>query len=94
MAIIAKLQMQPHDTQDYDIDCSDWLPAGDGVQSVSLTSVPAMPTPPSYAISGQVVKLWIYQGGLDGITYKVTVRPTSAAGRSKEGEVIVKIKEI
>lgn len=94
MAIIAKLDMQPNDTQDYDIDCSEWLPSGDNVQSVVLTCTPNMPTPPSYAISGQVVKLWIYQGGLDKTTYKITVRPTSVAGRSKEGEVIVKIKEV
>lgn len=94
MAIIAKLYPQPNDTQDYDIDCSEWLPAGDNVQSVVLTCVPAMPNPPMYSINGQKVKVWIYSGGVNGTTYKITVRPTSVAGRSKEGEIIVKIKEV
>ncbi len=85
--------MQPADTQDYDIEFSDWFPPGDEIVSVELKVRPAMPMPPSYAFVGQRVKVWVYAGGANGQKYQISVAATTNDGRTKEVELIVPIKE-
>ena len=87
--------MQPADTQDYDIEFAEWFPPGDEIISVSLkVSTPAMPVPPSYAIQGQRVKVWVYAGGTSGRSYKISVLATTNDGRAKEVDLTVPIKEV
>ena len=86
--------MQPADTQDFDIEFSEWFPPGDEIVSVALKAQPAMPMPPSYAIEGQRVKVWIYAGGISGQKYQISVTATTNDGRIKEVELIVPIKEV
>lgn len=86
--------MQPADTQDFDIEFSEWFPPGDEIVSVALKAQPAMPMPPSYAIEGQRVKVWIYAGGTSGMKYQISVTATTNDGRTKEVELIVPIKEV
>lgn len=86
--------MQPADTQDFDIEFSEWFPPGDEIASVALKTQPAMPMPPSYAIEGQRVKVWIYAGGTSGQKYQISVTATTNDGRIKEVELIVPIKEV
>ena len=86
--------MQPADTQDYDIEFDGWFPPGDEIVSVELKVVPPMPMPPSYAISSQRVKVWVYAGGTSGEKYKISVTASTNDGRVKEVELIVPIKEV
>lgn len=95
MANLGAFTQQPAEVLDYDVDFSQWLPEADYVDSVELLCDPAMPTPPSYAISPNTerVKVWIYSGGTDGTRYKLTVRATTNDFRIKEAEFYVRIKE-
>ena len=86
--------MQPADTQDFDIEFAEWFPPGDEIVSVALKAQPAMPMPPSYAIEGQRVKVWIYSGGISGQKYQISVTAATNDGRIKEVELIVPIKEV
>lgn len=96
MSLLGTFTQQPNEVMDYDLDFSNWLPIGDTVSSVTLSVSPSMTMPPSYAInaSGTVVKVWVYAGGVNGTTYKITARATTAEFRVKEAEIKVKVKEI
>lgn len=94
MSLVGTAKQQPNDVQDYDIDFSEWFPADDTITGAVVTVAPAMPLPPSYAISGKRVKVWVYEGGTSGTTYQITVRASTNDGRVKEVELRVKIKEV
>lgn len=94
MSIFGPVTQQPADVQDYDIEFAEWFPPGDEITGCFISVAPSMPLPPSYAIQGQRVKVWIYAGGTAGIKYQVTVRPTTNDGRVKEVELMVRIKEL
>lgn len=94
MAVVGKPTRQPNEVQDYDIDFSEWMPSGDTIASVALSCSPTATIPPSYAVSGKVVKVWTYQSMVAGTTYKITVSVTTNDGRVKEAELLVKVKEI
>ena len=96
MSIVGTVKQQPNDVQDYDIDFDDWFPADDTIMDAVVTAVPAMPEAPSTAISasGRRVKVWVYDGGTDGTTYKLTIRASTSDGRVKEVEMFVKIREL
>ncbi len=84
---------QPADVQDYDIEFAEWFPPGDEIAAVALKVTPAMPMPPSYAITSQRVKVWVYAGGTSGIKYQISIAATTNDGRVKEVELVVPIKE-
>ncbi len=84
---------QPSDVQDYDIEFAEWFPPGDEIVAVALKVAPAMPMPPSYAITAQRVKVWVYAGGKSGTKYQITVTATTNDGRVKEVELVVPVKE-
>lgn len=96
MSVVGTVRQQPSDVQDYDIDFSEWFPVDDTIVSAEISVSPSMPLPPSYAISpsGQVVKVWIYEGGESGVTYQVSLKASTNDGRVKEVELRVRIKEI
>lgn len=96
MSLVGTVKQQPNDVQDYDIDFSEWFPADDVITDAFVDVTPAMPVPPSYAISpdGKRVKVWVYAGGVSGTTYQITVRAATNDGRVKEVELRVRIKEI
>jgi hypothetical protein len=94
MPKVGTVTHQPQDVMDYDISYADWIPAGDTITSATIKCEPTMSNAPSYAISTPVVKVWVYQGGVTGAVHKITVKATTAAGRVKEAELIVKIKEV
>ena len=90
-----KFTKQPGDRQDYDISFVDWL-AGLGDTAPGPTgldvSVDAGITMINSFLADGVAKVWL-QGGLNGASYKVTVTLTTAGGRIKEAEIIVRVKE-
>lgn len=92
---LATVTQQPGDVKDYDIDFDQWFPVGDVIASASVVSAPLMTEQPSVAIapSGRRVKVWVYDGGIDGLTYTLTVKASTNDGRVKEVELLVKILE-
>lgn len=93
MPVVGRPRQQPLDVQDYDIDFSEWFPPEDTITEAEISCVPDMPSAPSYAIEHPRVKVWVYAGGADGTTYKITVRAITNDGREKEVELLVRIKE-
>lgn len=98
MSILKRFTKQPSEVQDYDIDFSPWLVGlSDTISSFTATSELSGEggEPPSLETSVQVgsrVKVWL-SGGTNGSACKVTVRVTTAGGRVKEEELMVKVKE-
>lgn len=94
--ILATWQKQPSDTQDYDVSFVRWLARlKDTPAAVTPVVVIAEPgiTLVSFALVDGVVKVWL-SGGLDGETYKITVRMTTTGGRVKEVEFQIEVKEV
>ena len=96
--ILAKYEKQPAEVKDYDIDYGEWLgPVADTVASTTaiVTSVTeAVPTLEIDSImeSSTAAKLWI-SGGTAGVSYKVTVKLTTAGGRLDESELVFTVKD-
>jgi hypothetical protein len=93
---LANFKKQPADVLDYDIDYTSWMPAGDtllsatavvdiiGTGSLLVDSIVVTP-------ATNIVKLWM-SGGVDGVTYKVTVTSITNGGRTKEDELQFTVK--
>ena len=100
--LLGKFQKQPAETLDYDIDFSEFLSDGD---TLVTSGTPPVPSPlsvtvsptgltlgPTIAIQPTVVKQWV-SGGVDGQRYKITLTVTSNAGRVKQVEFTVRVKD-
>ena len=96
MAIIGTVRQQPRDVEDYDIDFDEWFPVGDTIVQSSVSSVPIMPIPATSVISPnrRSLKVWVYEGGVSGVTYQLTIRASTNDGRAKEVELKVRIREV
>ena len=100
--IIGKFTKQPAEVLDYDIDFSEFLADGDTLVSVGDPAVPSplnvVVTPaglalgPTCELGGVGIKQWL-SGGTAGTTYKVTVTATSNAGRIKQVEFVIRVKD-
>ena len=100
--ILGKFIKQPAETLDYDIDFSEFLADGDTLLTAGDPPVP-MPLnvvvdPPglvlgsTFVLNTNTVKQWL-SGGVNGIKYKVTMTVTSNAGRVKQVEFVIKVKD-
>lgn len=100
--ILGRFIKQPAETLDYDIDFSEFLADGDVLVT---TGDPAVPSPldvvvtptgltlgPTVVLGGVRVKQWV-SGGTNGVSYKVTMTMTSNAGRVKQVEFVVRVKD-
>lgn len=100
--ILGRFIKQPAETLDYDIDFTEFLADGD---SLSTQGDPPLPDPldvvvspsgltlgPTIVIGGLKVKQWL-SGGTNGVRYKVTMTMTSNAGRIKQVEFFVTVKD-
>lgn len=83
---------QPAEVLDYDIDYSGSLDAGDSIVAKTVIADTGISVDTSLIVGGNTVKIWI-SGGTNGATYKVTSRVTTAAGRVREDEIKIKVKE-
>lgn len=99
--ILGRYTKQPTEVEDYDIDFSDWLRAGETL-ATSTATVVCQSTPGDSALASSGVTIASSSvrvrltGGTAGETYKVTVSTTSGgtgAGRLDESEFIVKVKD-
>jgi len=90
---LGNFNKQPVEVIDYDIDYSEWLTAGDNVQSAVVNVEPTGITIESVFVNDPRVKIWV-SGGANGTTYKLTVTITTADGRVKQDEFKIKVKDI
>lgn len=92
--ILATYTKQPAEVLDYDIDFSPWLSDPDFITSIAVTADAGITNTASTIFnSGKSVKVWL-SGGVTATTYKIQVRATTSAGRVKEAEFRIKVKEI
>lgn len=100
MSILGTFNKQPDEVLDYDFDFSEWLTERDDtIASVTAEAEPGLTLPatvdsvdnPSHA--NGIVKVFT-SGGTDKARYKVTVTVTTAAGRVKQAEIAVRVKEV
>jgi hypothetical protein len=102
--ILGTFEKQPADVLDYDIDFSSVLDGGDTLVS---TGDPPVPSPLNVVCSpagltigstfvvegGKTIKQWL-SGGNNRQKYKITVTATTNAGRVKQAEFIVSVKDV
>lgn len=92
MSILGKFTKQPVEIQDYDFDFTDYLTSvSDTVASHSAVAETGV-TIPTTSRNGNVVKVFV-SGGEDGGQYKISATITTAGGRVKQGDIIIKVKE-
>ena len=82
---------QPAEKLDYDFDYSEWLDSSDDIASVDVSADTGI-TVESNSIVGQRVKAYL-SGGTHGSTYKVECTVTTDAGRIKQDEIKIKVKD-
>lgn len=101
--ILGTFYKQPAESLDYDVDFSEFLTDGDTLVS---SGNPPVPSPLNVAVtpagltlgptfvldSGTTIKQWL-SGGTDGAKYKITLTATSNAGRVKQVEFVVRVKD-
>lgn len=92
MAILNTFTKQPSDVLDYDVDYTDFLSPGDSLASATATVSPAGLVVHTPLVVGNIIKLWV-EGGVDGTKYKVTVNTVTALSRTKEDELVFRIKD-
>lgn len=100
--ILKRYIKQPAEVLDYDISFSEFFSDGDSLVSVGTPPVPmplnvtvspsGLTLGPTFVINTNTVKQWI-SGGTDGVEYKVTLTCTSNAGRVKQVEFIINVKD-
>lgn len=90
---IAKFTKQPVEVQDYDLDFTDYLDYHGDTAASHTAVADAGITLTDSDLLGKLVKVWV-SGGTDGQSYKITVTLTTTGGRVKQGEIIVKVKEV
>jgi hypothetical protein len=85
---------QPRDQLDFDVTYADWLPKEAIIQTVEVTvDVPEELTLLSYQNNSPIIKVWLADG-LDGKTYKITVKAATDLGQIKEKEFRLRVKEL
>lgn len=91
---LGKFTKQPLEREVYAIEYDADMPNNDAVQGVVLNVFPVDGLTLSAIITTLTrVQLWA-SGGINGVTYKITVTATTISGRVLQDEVLLKIKEI
>ncbi|XVJ69950.1 MAG: hypothetical protein HEQ39_10025 [Rhizobacter sp.] len=90
---LKKYTKQPIDREDIDFDFSSYLEKrNDLIQTVAVTAEDGL-TVEAVSHSEGVVKAWV-SGGEDGEQYKVSATVTTVGGRVKQGDLIIRVKEL
>ena len=90
--ILGTFEKQPADVKDYDIDYSQWLVSGDGIQSATVEADGTGLLVDSVFTGANRVKVWL-SGGVSGTKYKVTVTVTTDDGRVLQHEFVIKVRD-
>lgn len=90
--VLARWKKQPADAQDFDISyvtyLTDFADTAAGVVVTADTGITIL----GYTLDAGIVKV-LLSGGTDGSKYKVTLTLTTTAGRAKQAEFYVRVKE-
>lgn len=89
---LATFKKQPSETQDYDIDFTEYLADLGDTASSHVVIADAGITINTSTLTAGVVKVWV-AGGTDGQKYKITARITTAGTRVREAEITIAVKE-
>ena len=95
---LGTFKKQPVERLDYDIEYEEFLGTDTLIVSAPYPEVVFEPAGElnvdvtAIMASGKRLKLWIVDG-VDGTTYKVTVTVRTAAGRVKQDEFRVRVKD-
>lgn len=99
MALVGKDTKQPDEVLDWDVDFGDWMRAGDTIDTVT-TSVRVLSGPATTPLivdrvqnTTALSKVWL-SGGAVGAKYRVELEARTVAGRLKEAEFDIAVKEI
>lgn len=92
MGILGKFTKQPVEVQDYDIDFREYLTSQSDTAVSHEVVVEAGLTLMASSLADGVVKVFI-AGGDDGNQYKVSATVTTAGGRVKQGDIMVRVRE-
>lgn len=92
MSILGKFTKQPVEVQDYDISFTEYLASQSDTAVSHTATAEAGISILASNLTGGVVKVFV-SGGTDGNQYKVSATVTTAGGRVKQGDIIVKVKE-
>jgi hypothetical protein len=92
MAILGKFLKQPVEVQDYDISFVDWLAAFPDTAASHTVIADDGITLGTTTLTGGIVKVWL-SGGITGTAYKITATIVTSGGRTKQDEILVKVKE-
>ncbi len=96
LEVLQTWDKQPGETQDYDIDFTEWL---DRLRDTPAASNPVVWTIDpginvlSTSLTGGRAKVWL-SGGQDRKRYRVTATMTTAGGRIKQAEIRINVKEV
>lgn len=90
MTIIASFDKDPDETLDFTIDWAAWL--DDDTISSSVWSVPSGLTEGSSSYGNTTTTLWA-SGGTDGTDYRCTNTIVTAAGRTVQRTIMIRVKE-
>jgi hypothetical protein len=90
--ILAEFPKQPAEVMDYDVSFVDYLAIlNDTVDGVTVSAEEGIALV-EHSVSSGVVKVWAGEG--TSLTkYKFTIRMTTAGGRVKEVEIVVRVKD-
>lgn len=93
VAILGKFTKQPTDVLSYDIDYTPWLTdLGDTITSYTV-AIEAGATIVSHGRQQGVIRTFV-GGGTNGQQYKLTCTAVTTGGRTKQAEIIIKVKEV
>lgn len=92
MSILAKFTKQPVEVQDYDIDFNSYLASQSDTASAHAVMADSGITVASSNLTAGVVKVFV-SGGVDGGQYKVSASITTAGGRLKQGDILIRVRE-
>ena len=92
MSVLARFTKQPVEVQDYDIDFTDYLTALSDTAASPVVSVETGLTLMASNLTSGIVKVFV-SGGVDGNQYKVSATITTAGGRVKQGDIVIRVKE-
>lgn len=93
MAIIGRMEKQPAEVLDYDINFTPYLPSTDHLVSAVNTAITGLVVGSVTLFDNTWVKVWL-SAGVSGQTYKVEITATSYQGRTKQVEFFVKVREV
>lgn len=92
--LLGTVRQQPQEKKSYSVDYSEALGANDDVAQIEACfSEPDDLVVTPVLASGTRVRVWV-SGGVDGQTYKITLRVLTSGGEILEDELLCRVKAL